>query len=185
LAIANGDERTDGFPQDVFDALGQNGLFGVGFSSDVGGQGLKHPATATAATIEELAYHSSSIAAIFDVHCILSGNALNQGTDDQRQRWRSKIVSGDIIGGFATTEPRASSDLSLDALETVATETLAVPPGFSMVASGGSRTRRLPARSSCSPALATGCRCSSWIPTSPESTWGSRIERWVTGAAHR
>ena len=48
---------------------------------------------------------SSSIAAVFDVHCILSGNALNQGTDDQRQRWLRKIVSGEIVGAFATTEP--------------------------------------------------------------------------------
>lgn len=81
-AIANGDERTDGFPRDVFGALGSAGLFGVGFSADVGGQDLAHAAAATAATIEELAYDSSSIAAVFDVHCILSGNALNQGIDD-------------------------------------------------------------------------------------------------------
>lgn len=122
-AIANGDEQTDGFPRDVFDALGSAGLFGVGFSADVGGQDLAHPAAATAATIEELAYHSSSIAAVFDVHCILSGNALNQGTPDQRQRWLRKIVSGEIVGAFATTEPEASSDLSIEALQTVATKT--------------------------------------------------------------
>ena len=121
--IANGDERIDGFPRDVFDALGQDGLFGVGFGSDVGGQGLSHSATATAVTIEELAYYSSSIAAIFDVHCILSGNALNQGTEDQRQRWLRPVVSGGIVGAFATTEPDASSDLSVEALQTVAVET--------------------------------------------------------------
>lgn len=122
-AIANGDERTDGFPKDVFGGLGSAGLFGVGFSADVGGQDLAYPAAATAVTIEELAYQSSSIAAVFDVHCILSGNALNQGTDDQRQRWLRRIVSGEIVGAFATTEPEASSDLSIEALQTVATET--------------------------------------------------------------
>lgn len=121
--IANGDERVEGFPREVFDALATAGLFGVGFGTDVGGQGLEHPAAATAATIEELAYHSSSVAAVFDVHCILSGNALNQGTDAQRQRWLRKIVTGEIVGAFATTEPEASSDLSPAAVQTIATPT--------------------------------------------------------------
>jgi alkylation response protein AidB-like acyl-CoA dehydrogenase len=118
--IANGDEQVDGFPRAVFDALAAEGLYGVGFGKDVGGHGLEHPATATAATIEELAYHSSSIGAVFDVHCILSGNALNQGTDDQKQRWLTKIVTGEIVGAFATTEPDASTDLSIEALKTEA-----------------------------------------------------------------
>jgi len=121
--IANGDEQVDGFPRATFDALAAEGLYGVGFGTDVGGHGLAHPATATAATIEELAYHSSSIGAVFDVHCILSGNALNQGTDDQRQRWLTKIVTGEVVGAFATTEPDASTDLSVEALRTVAVPT--------------------------------------------------------------
>lgn len=121
--IANGDEQTDGFPRATFDALAAEGLYGVGFGTDVGGHGNDHPATATAATIEELAYHSSSIGAVFDVHCILSGNALNQGTEEQKKRWLTRIVTGEIIGAFATTEPNASTDLSVEALETVAVPT--------------------------------------------------------------
>lgn len=54
--------------------------------------------------------------------CILWGNTLNQGTDDQRERWLRRIVSGDIVGAFATTEPDASSDLSIESLQTVAAE---------------------------------------------------------------
>lgn len=121
LAIANGDERVDGFPREVFDGLAAEGLFRVGFGADVGGAGLEHPATATAVTIEELAYRSSSIGAVFDVHCILAGNALNQGTDAQRRRWLTQVVSGEIVGAFATTEPEASTDLSPQAVQTVAT----------------------------------------------------------------
>lgn len=121
--IANGDEQVEGFPRATFDALAAEGLFGVGFGAEVGGQGLEHPCTAMAATIEELAYHSSSIGAVFDVHCILSGNALNQGTDAQKQQWLTKIVTGEIVGAFATTEPDASTDLSIEALKTEAVET--------------------------------------------------------------
>ena len=121
--IARGDERVDGFPRDAFDALATAGMFRIPFSKDVGGEGLEHPATATAVTVEELAYHSNSVAAIFDVHCILAGNALRRGNLDQRRRWLTPIVSGEIVGAFATSEPSASSDLSPAAVTTIAHET--------------------------------------------------------------
>ncbi|NYJ03343.1 butyryl-CoA dehydrogenase [Nocardioides thalensis] len=120
--LATQDERVDGFPRDVFDALAARGLFRLPFSADVGGDGLAHRATVTAVAVEELAYHSNSMAAIFDVHCILAGNALAQGTADQRERWLRPIVSGDVVGAFATSEPGASSDLSPAAIGTVAVE---------------------------------------------------------------
>ena len=68
---------------------------------------LAHPATATAVAVEELAYHSNSIAAVFDVHCILAGNALRHGTEAQQQTWLRPLVAGEIVGAFATSEPGA------------------------------------------------------------------------------
>ncbi|MFD4191886.1 acyl-CoA dehydrogenase family protein [Amycolatopsis thermoflava] len=120
--IANGDERTDGFPREVFDALAAEGLYRIPFARDVGGDGLAHPALATAVAVEELAYYSNSVAAIFDVHCILAGNALNQGNAEQRQRWLKPLVAGEFVGAFATSEPAASSDLSPRAVATVAVQ---------------------------------------------------------------
>jgi butyryl-CoA dehydrogenase len=116
--IAGGDERTDGFPRDVFDGLAAEGLFRIPFGSEVGGDGLAHPATATAVAVEELAYYSNSVAAIFDVHCILAGNAINQGRPEQRERWLRPLVNGELVGAFATSEPAASSDLSPSAVST-------------------------------------------------------------------
>ena len=121
--IARGDERIDGFPRDAFDSLATAGVFRIPFAKDVGGDGLAHRATATAVAVEELAYYSNSVAAIFDVHCILAGNAVNQGTDAQRQRWLAPVVAGEIVGSFATSEPAASSDLSPDAVATEAPRT--------------------------------------------------------------
>lgn len=118
--IADGDERLDGFPRDAFEAMGAEGLFRIPFPADVGGENLAHRATATAVAVEELAYHSNSVAAIYDVHCILAGTALDQGTDQQRRRWLRPIVTGEIVGSFATSEPGASSDLSPAAVRTVA-----------------------------------------------------------------
>ncbi|MGW5515081.1 acyl-CoA dehydrogenase family protein [Nocardia africana] len=121
--IASGDEVEDGFPSDVFDAMAAARLFEVPFPADVRGAGLVRPASATAAVVEELAYYSNSVAAIFDVHCILCGNALNQGSRQQKQRWLRPLMEGEIIGAFATSEPGASSDLSPNAVQTVATKT--------------------------------------------------------------
>lgn len=132
--VNNQDERADGFPREVFEELASAGLFRIPFGPEVGGDGLRHPATATAVAVEELAYHSNSIAAIFDVHCILSGNALAQGNEQQRSHWLTRIVDGSIVGAFATSEPAASSDLSPDAVQTVAT-----PDGNSWVINGRKR----------------------------------------------
>ena len=110
--ISRQDERADGFPYDVFAGLAAEGLFRIPFGTDVGGDGLENPATGTATAVEELAYYSNSVAAIFDVHCILAGNAVAQGSTEQRERWLQPLVSGDLVGAFATSEPGASSDLS-------------------------------------------------------------------------
>ncbi|MFF6808039.1 acyl-CoA dehydrogenase family protein [Streptomyces sp. NPDC012616] len=107
----------------MFDTLTSAGVFRIPFPGEVGGDGPTHPATATAAAIEELAYYSSSVAAVFDVHCILAGNALRQGTEEQQQSRLPKIAKGSVVGAFATTEPDASSDLSPQAVQTEAART--------------------------------------------------------------
>jgi alkylation response protein AidB-like acyl-CoA dehydrogenase len=121
--IAATEEAVDAFPGDVFDAMGQAGLFGIPFDAEHGGRGLDRPVCATAVTIEELAYHSSSIGAIYDVHCILAGHALEFGSPHVRERWLAPLIAGELVGAFATTEPGASSDLSPEAVQTFATVT--------------------------------------------------------------
>jgi len=119
--IAQGDEVDDGFPHDAFALMAQAELFRIPFAAPHGA-GLDHPATATAVAVEELAYVSNSLAAIFDVHCILAGNALGFGSQELRERWMPPLTAGEIVGAFATTEPDASTDLSPQAVQTVAQE---------------------------------------------------------------
>lgn len=121
--IATGDEVEDGFPTDVFDAMAREDLFRIAFPADMGGLGLERPASSTVAAIEELAYHSNSVAAIYDVHCVLAGTALNQGSAEQRQQWLGPLIRGEIIGAFATSEPGSSSNLSPQSVQTVGTRT--------------------------------------------------------------
>jgi butyryl-CoA dehydrogenase len=120
-AIADTEESVEAFPRDVFNAMGRAGLFGVPFDRDGGGRGLARPVCATAVTIEELAYQSSSVAAIYDVHCILAGHALAVAEGHLRRRWLEPLIAGRIVGAFATSEPGASSDLSPGAIATTLT----------------------------------------------------------------
>lgn len=128
-AIGHREESVEHFPHGLFQKMAQAGLFRVPFSADIGGRGLQHPATATAVMIEELAYHSNSVAAIVDVHCILAGNALRYANPGLQARYLAPLLAGDKIGSFATTEPEASTDLSVKAMQTIATRT---PEGYTV-----------------------------------------------------
>jgi butyryl-CoA dehydrogenase len=69
---------------------------------------------------EELAYMSNSVAVMYDVQSLLTGNALLRGSDFIRDKYLRPIIEGGQIGCFATTEPSASSELSSRALKTSA-----------------------------------------------------------------
>lgn len=122
-SIGHTEESVEAFPRELMAKMAGAGLFAIPFAADVGGRGLKYPAAATATMIEELAYHSNSVAAIVDVHCILAGNALRQGSSYIKERYLKPLIRGEKIGSFATTEPDASTDLSVGAMRTVATRT--------------------------------------------------------------
>lgn len=121
--IAERDESVEAFPRDLFAKMADADLFRIPFAAEDGGRGIKNRVTATAVTVEELAYYSNSVAAIYDVHCILAGRTLERGSDEIRKEYLSKIADGSKVGAFATTEPQASSDLSPTAMETIATKT--------------------------------------------------------------
>ncbi|ASY44134.1 acyl-CoA dehydrogenase [Sphingobium xenophagum] len=121
-AIGDAEEKIEHFPWDVFRAMGDAGLFRIPFPAEVGGRGLSHPAAATAAVIEELSYYSSSVGAIYDVHCILAGHALVQGSAYLQRTYLAALLDGSKVGAFATTEPDASTDLSVAAMVTHATK---------------------------------------------------------------
>jgi len=118
--IGHREESREHFPHELFRLMADAGLFRIPFRSAVGGRGLQYTATATAVVIEELAYYSNSVAAIYDVHCILTGHALEHASQDVQDRYLHPLLAGEKIGCFATTEPNASTDLSVNALETVA-----------------------------------------------------------------
>lgn len=118
--IAHREEKRENFPSDIFNKLAKEDFFKIPFPKEVGGLGLKYPVSATVVAIDELAYINDSIGAIYDVHCILAGHALMYGSDFIKQKYLMPTTMGEKIGCFATTEPNASSDLSVRAINTIA-----------------------------------------------------------------
>lgn len=118
--IAHKEEHRESFPSGVFSQLAKEDFFKIPFPKEVGGLGLKYPVCATVVTVEELAYISDSIAAVYDVHCILAGHALMYGSDFIKQKYLRPMTTAEKIGCFATTEPIASTDLSIRTVKTIA-----------------------------------------------------------------
>ncbi len=114
-------ERRDGFRHDVFDRMASAGLFAIPFPEDVGGRALRYPTLATLSVLEELAYYAPGIASsMYDAQAILVGNTLNQAPPALRGEFLPRLVRGEFVASFATSEPGASTDLSVRSVQTVA-----------------------------------------------------------------
>jgi alkylation response protein AidB-like acyl-CoA dehydrogenase len=79
-------------------------------------------AGAAATVLEELAYYTPGVAsALYDGQALLVGRTLDAAPAHIRCEYLSRLVRGEIVGSFATSEPDASTDLSADAMRTTAT----------------------------------------------------------------
>lgn len=121
-------ESKDSFPRAEFEAMARAGLYEIPFAKDVGGRGLEFPTLATVTVLEELAYYSPSLAsALYDGQAILVGKTLDRAPAAIRSHWLPKLIRGEFVGCFATSEPEASTDLSVKSMQTTATK---VPGGY-------------------------------------------------------
>lgn len=115
--IAQAEETAESFPWEAFRGLGSAGLFGVPFEKPYG-PGFEHPLLATCITAEEIGYESSSMAGVYDGQCLLVPQALSFADPELRAELLPTLISGSQAYAFATTEPGASSDLSVNAMRT-------------------------------------------------------------------
>lgn len=110
------------FPRDILSEIAEAGLYAVPFPADVGGRGLQFPMLAAATVLEELAYFSPGVAsALYDGQALLVGRTLDASPPHIRGEFLPRLIRGEIVGSFATSEPEASTDLSAAAMQTTAT----------------------------------------------------------------
>lgn len=104
------DEASE-FPSDLVKQLGQMGLMGVIFPPEYGGAGLGYVDYVIA--IEELSRVDGSVGIIVASHNSLATNHIYlAGTEEQRQKYVSRLASGEWLGAWGLTEAGSGSDAS-------------------------------------------------------------------------
>jgi len=103
-------DRSNEFPRDLWPALGEQGLLGITVPERWGGADLGY--LAHVIVMEEISRASGAVGLSYGAHSNLCVNQLRlNATDEQRDRYLPKLVSGEHIGALAMSEPGAGSDV--------------------------------------------------------------------------
>jgi acyl-CoA dehydrogenase len=100
------------FPDEVFGTLAAQGLLGLKYPTEYGGQGGDY--LHEAVLVEEMArIGSGGTAAGIGGHINIATPPIWKfGTDEQKQRYLAPAIRGESIGALAITEPDAGSDVA-------------------------------------------------------------------------
>jgi isovaleryl-CoA dehydrogenase len=103
-------DRDDQFPMDLWRKMGDLGVLGITVEEEYGGAAMGYLAHMVA--MEEISRASASVGLSYGAHSNLCVNQIRRnGTPEQRQRYLSKLISGEHVGALAMSEPGAGSDV--------------------------------------------------------------------------
>ena len=99
------------WPRSLWNRLGEEGFLCVDMPENYGGYGVSFELSA--AIVDEVSRAGfGALASGLSVHSdIVAPYILNLGTEEQRQTWLPKMVSGEAVGAIGMSEPGAGSDL--------------------------------------------------------------------------
>ncbi len=102
-------EREDAIPRELLARMAGQGLFGIGFPEEVGGQGFGMLGYCVA--VQELARVNASLWNVVGGSVGLCATAIHLGgTDALRRRYLPDLLAAKRIGAYALSEPGAGSD---------------------------------------------------------------------------
>jgi hypothetical protein len=102
-------DESQTFPLEVIRKLGSLGYMGSIFPEEYGGAGLGY--VEYAIIIEELSRVDGSVGIIVAAHTSLCSNHIYKaGSEEQKQKYLTKLASGEWLGCWSLTEPEAGSD---------------------------------------------------------------------------
>ena len=102
-------DRTKQFPRATIDELAKLGFLGMCTPEEYDGMGLD---TVTyLMVLEELSAADAAFAVSFGIHNAIPTTMLvRHGTPEQKERWLKPMARGEILAGYALSEPEAGSD---------------------------------------------------------------------------
>ena len=103
-------DRSNTFPSTLWQEMGDLGLLGITVDEAYGGAGMSYLAHTVA--VEEIARASASVSLSYGAHSNLCVNQIKlNGTDEQREKYLPRLVSGEHVGALAMSEAGAGSDV--------------------------------------------------------------------------
>ncbi len=121
-------DETSEFPWENMRGLAEMGMLGLGIDEEFGGSGGTNRQTAI--VVEEISRACAATATTFGAHVSLCTQFINMfGTEGQKRQFLTPLVSGEMMGAFALTEPETGSDAA-------AMHTTGVASGGSYVLNG-------------------------------------------------
>lgn len=103
-------DRNDQFPLDLWQKMGDLGLLGITVPEEFGGAGMGYLEHVIA--MEEISRGSASVGLAYGAHSNLCVNQIKlNGTQEQKERYLPKLISGEHVGALAMSEAGAGSDV--------------------------------------------------------------------------
>ena len=109
IPVADEMEHNDEYPEKIVEQMKEMGLFGMMVPEEYGGLGL--PLTTYALVIVELARGWMSLSGILNTHTMATWFIKTFGTEDQKQRFLPRMVTGNPRAALLMSEPHAGSDV--------------------------------------------------------------------------
>ncbi|MHB8950793.1 MAG: isovaleryl-CoA dehydrogenase [Rhodoferax sp.] len=103
-------DKDDQFPMDLWRKMGDLGVLGITVGEEYGGANMGYLAHMVA--MEEISRASASVGLSYGAHSNLCVNQIRRnGTEEQRQKYLPKLISGEHVGALAMSEAGAGSDV--------------------------------------------------------------------------
>ena len=103
-------DQSDQFPMDLWRKMGDLGVLGITVPEQYGGAAMGYLAHMVA--MEEISRASASVGLSYGAHSNLCVNQINRnGSEEQKEKYLPKLISGEHVGALAMSEPGAGSDV--------------------------------------------------------------------------
>lgn len=112
-------------PRALFASFGEAGVAGVAVPENYGGIGAS--AATAAAVFDVISRYDLGPAIFVSVHAMVCGLITRFGSKEQKESLLPRLASGELLAGFALTEPQAGSDA-----QALSTEAVQSGGGFSL-----------------------------------------------------